>query len=332
MQVYFIRFPHTFCSDLHIANAKATKSSKNSTTTKKPKFPNASSRNIDLEGGPGNRLTTPEPAKRLLKKSVPKPPTIQTGDESDELAIKKTKGPRKVDKGKTRVIESPPETFESAGTDVDLENPRPGSSNMKPPSDQVDISEVEEERERKPLPKKRGRPHKGEVEEEPPSKRGKTQKMDGNEVKGSTKSKSKRQAKKVTKMRKEADPSLDTSDIEEEAHLPSETKTPASDTRKPQRRTLDDPSDEKQDEFPDGEELGLNLNRVRLDSIPPEGVVIRKKNGITEILLPPVMYVQFCCICRPTPNFRTVVNPRGRLRVTGERLGVPENEPFPPMF
>lgn len=311
-----------------------TKSSnRNSTTAEKRKPPKAPSRKIDLEDDTDNRSTTPEPTQRKLKNSSSKLLPTQTDDESDDLAIKKPKAPNKVDKEKARAIESPPETFESAGTDVDLEDPHPGSSNLKTASNRWDASEGAGEQ--KPLPKKRGRPRKGDVEGEPPPKRGKTQKVDDSEAKGSTKSKPKRQAKKVTKgrARKEVYPSPDASDAEKEPHVPSETKTSGSNTRKRQRRTPDDsPSDEKQDESPDSDQSNSNPSRVRLDSIPPEGVVIRKKNGIAEILLPPVMYIQFRCFRRSSPNLHIVVDPRGRLRVTGGRPGVLESELFPPMF
>jgi hypothetical protein len=161
--------------------------------------------------------------------------------------------------------------------------------------------------------------------------------MDERGVKGSTKSKSRRQAKKpsskpkstVTEGRtmKKEDAPPDMNDSEKEEYIPPETKTSGSNTRKRQRRTLDDrSSDEKQDEPPDGDEPNPNPNRVRLDSIPPEGVVIRKKNGIVERLLPPVMYVQFHCLRIPTPNLHITANLRGRLRVIGGGHRVLVNE------
>jgi len=284
----------------------------------------------------------------------------QTGGESDDLAIEKKKVPKKVDKGKVRATESPPETFESTGTD--LEDPHPGLSSMKPDSvegkssrdappnvhgtitipitPRWDVSEEEEEEQKPPL-KKRGRPCKDGVEE-PPPKRGKTQKANDGEVKGSTKSKSKRQKKPssqpkstVTKSRtkKKTDTPPDMSDVEKGEYIPPETEMSGSNTWKRQRRTFDDGfSDEKQDEPPDGDEPNPNPGRVRLDSIPPEGVVIRRKNGIVERLLPPVMYVQFRCLLLPTPNLYIAVNLRGRLRVVGGRPGVLVNELSPLMF
>lgn len=282
------------------------------------------------------------------------------------MAIKKVKAPRKVDNGKARAIESPPKTFESAGTDVDLEDPRRELSSMKPLSTEENslrdaypdvretitapiISRVasdrrnvcEEQEEQKPRPKKRGRPHKDEVGEEPPAKRGKTQKADDSEVNGSAKSKPKRQAKKpspkpkstITKgrTRKKADTPPEMSNTEKEEPTPSETKVSGS--RKRQWQGLDDGSgEEKRDEPPDGDEPTFNLNRVRLDSIPPEGLIIRKKNGIVEKLLPLVMYVQFRCLWLPTSNLHVIANLRERLQGIGERLGVLISEPFPPMF
>ena len=253
--------------------------------------------------------------------------------------------PKKADKGKARTTESPPETFESAGTD--LEDPYPGPSSTTIPrvvSNRGDVfEEQEQEDKRKPPPKKRGRPRKDEAEEERPSKRGKTRKADDEEVKGSTKSKSKRQAKKSSskpkstvtksKTRKRADTLPDMSDVEKEEYIPSETKTSGSNARKRQRRTLDDgSSDEKQDEPPGGDEPNLNPDRLRFDSIPPEGVVIRKKNGIVERLLPPVMYVQLRCLRLPMSNLPIAVNLRGRFRVIGGRLGALVNELSPLMF
>jgi len=219
-------------------------------------------------------------------------------------------------------MQPPPETFESAETDVDPEDSRPGQSNMKPlsveekslrdaPPDVYEtittpiISRVisnrgdVSEEERKPPPKKRGRSRKDKVEEQPPPKRGKTQEADDGEVKGSTKSKPKRQAKKLPpkprsmvakgRTRKNVEPLPDTSDEEKEEFATPETTASGSNTQKRQRRKRD-----KRDER-DGEPSS-NPNRVRLDSIPPEGIIIRKENGIVERLLPPVMCVQFRCL------------------------------------
>ena len=235
---------------------------------------------------------------------------------------------KKVDKGKARVTESPPETFESAGTDVDS---RPGPSNMKPLAAEEkalrdvppevyettktpvisrmvfsgkDASEEEQQQQQKPPPKKRGRPRKDEGEGGPLSKKGKMQKVeDGGEGKGSTGTKPSRQAKRSSRStaikgrtRKKADSPPDTGDEGEEESPPSETKASGLNTRKHQRRKLDDGSeDEKWDES-DGDEPSSNPSHVRLESIPPEGVIIRKKNGIVERLLPPATCVQSRCL------------------------------------
>jgi hypothetical protein len=320
-------FIPTLCSDLHLPKPKATKSPKKSATKKKPTLSKASSPNIDLEDDFDDRPITPEPVQRKLKKSSVKPLPTKTDDESDDLAIKKTKAPKQVNKGRARATESPPETFESAGTDGDLEDPRSRPSNMNPlsveekslrdappgvhktttmpiisqvVSNRGDVSEEEQ----KPPLKKRGRPRKDKGEEEPPPKRGKVQKVDdGAEGKGSTKSKPKRQAKKSSpkpkstatkgRTRKKVDPPPDTGDEGKEEYVPPETTASGSNTRKRQRRTLDDGLDDEKWDEPDDDEPTLYPNRVRLDSIPPEGVVIRKKNGIVERLLPPVMCVRF---------------------------------------
>ena len=294
--------------------------------TKKPKLSKASSRNADTEDGFTDRPTTPEPTQRKSGTSSTKPPPTQTDDESDDLAIKKPRAPKKVDKGKARELESPPETFESAGTDVDMEESRPGPSNIKPLSAEVKslrdappdlygaiatpiisrvVSNVSEEEQKLP-PKKRGRPRKDKAEEEPPPKRGKMQKKDGDEVKGSTKSKPKRQAKTsspkpkstITKgrTRKKVDLPPDVSDVEKEEYVPPDTEASGSNMRKRQRRPLDDGFDDERQNESNDNEPNPNPNRVRLDSIPPEGLVIRKKNGIIERLLPPVMYVPFRCL------------------------------------
>ena len=292
--------------------------------TKKPKLSKASSRNADTEDGFTDRPTTPEPTQRKPKTSSTKPAPTQTDDESDDLAIKKPRAPKKVDKGKARELESPPETFESAGTDVDMEESRPGPSNIKPLSAEVKplrdalpdlygaittpiisrvVSNVSGEQ--KLPPKKRGRPRKDKAEE-PPPKRGKMQKKDDGEVKGSTKSKPERQAKTsslkpkstITKgrTRKKVDLPPEVSDVEKEEYVPPDTEASGSNTRKRQRRPLDDAFDDERQNESDDKEQNSNPNRVRLDSIPPEGLVIRKKNGIVERLLPPVMYVPFRCL------------------------------------
>jgi len=322
--------PTTICSDsLYLANSKATKSSNKSATIKKPKPSKSSSRNTDAEDDSDHRPITPEPVQRKVKKSSAKPPPTLTDNESDNLAIKKPKAPKKVDKGKARATQPPPETFEPAGTDVDPEDSRPGQSNMKPlsaeekslrdaPPDVCEtittpiISRVisnrgdVSEEEQKPPPKKRGRPRKDKVEDAPPPKRGKTQDAGDGEVKDSTKSKPKRQAKPSPpkprstaikgRTKKNVDPPPDTSDEEKGEFSPPETKAPGSNMRKRQRRKLDDGSDDEKRDEPDGDEPSSNPIRVRLDSIPPEGVVIRKQNGIVERLLPPVMCVQFRCL------------------------------------
>ena len=359
MRVFFIHSLRTLCPDLYTANSRTTKSSKKPATTKRLKLSKASLHNVDVGDDSDNRPTTPELAQRKLTKSSPKLSPTQTDGESDDLAIEKKKVPKKVDKGKIRAKESPPETFESAGTDQ--EDPHPGLSSVKPhsakgkslrdtpPNVQETITAPitprgdvsEEEKEQKPPPRKRGRPREDGVEKPPPKKR-KTQKANDGEVKGSAKSKSKRQAKKSSPMpkstviksrTKKADTPPDMSDVEKEEYISPENETSGSNTRKRQRRTLDDESsDEKEDEPPDDDEPNQNPGRVRLDSIPPEGVVIRKKNGIVERLLPPVMYVQFHCLLLPAPNLHIAVNLRGRPRVIGGRPGVLVNGLFPLMF
>ena len=325
-----------------------TKPSKKSAATKKLKLSKASSYNAGVEDDSDNQPAIPEPAQHKLKRPSTKPSPTQH-DESDDLAVKKTAVSKKAGKQKAKVAESPPETFESAGTD--LEDPHPGLSSTNPPSTEgkplqglhetITTPVVPRNRgdvsEEKPPPNKRRRPRKDEVGEEPPPKRGKA---DNGEAKGSTKSKPKQQAKRspskpgptATKSgRKKADTQPDTNDAEKEEHVPPETETSESNTRKRQRRTLDDGSShETRDELSDSDEL--NPNRVRLDSIPPEGVVIRKKNGIVERLLPLVMYVQFRCLRLPTHNLDIVVNPRGRPRVIEGGLGTLVNELSPLMF
>lgn len=320
-------------SEPHLTKPKATKPSKKSlsTTTKKPKLSRASSRNTDREDDSDGRPTIPKPTRRKLKDSSAKPPPTQTDDESDDLAIKKTKVSGRGDKGKARATESPPETFESAGTDVDVEDSRPGPSNMKPlspeekslrdiPPDVYEttttpvISRVafdrgdtsDEEQKQKPPPKKRGRPRKDGGEGEPPPKRGKIQGVsDGDDDNGPPKSEPKKQAKKPTqkpkpmtakgRTRKKADPPPDISD-EGEGGIPTGPEPSGSDTRKRRRRVLNDGSDDEERDEQDGEKSSSNPNRVRLDSIPPEGMIIRQKNGIVERLLPLVMYVHLLCL------------------------------------
>jgi len=320
----------TNSSDPHLAKPKATESSKKSATTKKRKPSRASSRNTDSD----DRPIIPKPVQRKSKKSSAKPPPTQTDDDSDDLAIKKTKGSGKIDKGKARATESPPETFESAGTDADPEDSRPGPSNMKPllaeekalrdiPPEVYEttttpvISRVaftrgdtsDEEQKLKPPPKKRGRPRNDGGEGGPSSKRGKIQgASDGGDNEDPPKSKPKKPAKKpqqkpppaTTKgrTRKKADPPPDTSD-EGEGGILSGSEPSGSATRKRRRRTHSDGSDDEERDEQDGDRSSSNPNRVRLDSIPPEGVVIRKKNGIVERLLPPAMYVQLLCPRRP---------------------------------
>lgn len=327
-----------------------TKSSKKSAATKRLKVSKASSYNTGVEDDSDNRPATPEPVQHKLRRPSTKPSPTQP-DESDDPVIKKTEVSKKTGKEKAKAAEPPPETFESAGTD--LEDPHPGLSSANPPSTEgKPLRDVHEtittpvvlrsrgDVSEKPPPKKRRRPRKDEVGEEPPPKRGKTQKADDGEAKDLTKSKSKQQAKRspsepgptATKSRrKKTDTQPDTNDAEKEEHALPETKTSGSNTRKRQRRTLDDgSSDETRYEPPDSDEL--NPNRVRLDSIPPEGVVIRKKNGIVERLLPLVMYVQFRCLRLPTHNLDIIVNPRGRPRVIEGRLGTLVNELSPLMF
>ena len=279
-----------------LAKSKVTKPSKRSATTKKPKASKTSSRITDREDDTDDRPTIPKPAQRKLKKPSAKPPPTQTDDESDDLAIKGTKAPRKIDKGKARATESPPETFEYAGTDVDLEDSRSGPSNMKPlsaeerslrdvPPDAYETSTIpiisraafdrgdtsDEEQKPKPPPKKRGRPRKDEGEGEPPPKRGKVQgASDVGDDEDSTRPKPKKQAKKP----------------------PSKIKSTVTKGRT-RKKAPDDGSDEKEEDEQDGDGPASNPNRVRLDTIPPGGVVIRRGNGIVERLLPPVMYVQF---------------------------------------
>jgi len=319
------------CSDLHLANSKSTKLPKKSVTTKKLGPSKPSLRSTDAGDNLDNEPIARKPTQRKLTKSSAKLPPTQTDGESDDLAIKKTKSTKKVDKGKARATEPPPETSESPGTDVDLEDSRIGPSNMKPlsteekslrdaPPDVYETIELPiisrvvsnrdafEEKERKPSPKKRGRPGKDDGEEAPLSKRGRVRKVDGGgEDKDSVGSKPRRHAKKsppklqstATKgrTRKKVDPPPDMSDKEKEDNVSPGTKASGSNVRQRQQRELDDGSEgEKQDE-PDGNESDSHPNRVRLDSIPPEGIVIRKKNGIVEKLLPPVMYVQFRCLC-----------------------------------
>lgn len=326
-------------------------------TVKKPKPSKGVSRNTDVKDDFDYQPTTPEPTQKKLKKSSSRPLPTQTDDESDDLAIKKPKASKKVDKGKARATESPPETFESAGTDVDIGegDSRPGPSNAKllPTEERalrVALSDMHEtstsiispvvsnqedaSEELKPRPEKRGLPRKDEVEEGPPSKRGKTQN-------GSAKSKSKLQAETlspkpkstVARGRKEKpDSSTYTSDAERGGYTSLEAETSGSKRRKHRRRTLDDGSgDEKRGDPPDDDGPHSNLNRVRLDSIPPEGVIIRKKNGIVEKLLPPVMYVQFFCLRLPVLDFSAAANLRGKPQATGGRPEALVNELFPPI-
>lgn len=317
--------PHRL--DIHLAKPKATRSSKKSTTTRKPKLPKVSSHGTHTEDDLDDRPITPEPVQRRSKKLSAKPPPTQTDDENDGLAIKGAKAAKTADKGKTRTMEDSPEIFGCAGTDVDLGDSRPGPSKMKllsaeekalrdaPPDvyetvvapiisrvafDGGDISgdDEQEQQQRKPPPKKRGRPRKDKVEGEPLSKRGKRQGVDGGgEVNGPTKSKPKQQAKTSSpkpkstatkeRTRKKANPPSDTADEGKERGILSDTEPSGSNTRKRQRRTSEDGSYDEKADGPDGDEPDPYPNRVRLDSIPPEGVVLRRKNGIVEKLLPP---------------------------------------------
>ena len=295
-----------YYSDPRLAKSKAIKPSK-SATAKKPRISKASSHNTDKEDDSDDRPTIPKPAQRKLKKSSAKLPPAQTDDESDDLAIKGTKVPKRVDKGKARTTESPPETFESAGTDVDLDDSRPGPSNMKPlsaeeeslrdvPPDVHEATTVpiisraafnlrdasDGEQQQKPPQKKRGRPRKDEGEGEPPSKK-QARKPPPKPKPTATKGRA----------RKKVDPH--TSDEEGEGNVFTGTKESGPSARKRQRRTPDGSDDEERDKQ-DGDRSGSNPNRVRLDSIPPEGVIIRQGNGIVEMLLPPVMYVRFWCL------------------------------------
>ena len=338
--------------DLYTPDAQAARSSRKSVAVKKPRPSKGLSRNTDMEDNLDHQPITPEPAQKRLKKSSLKPPPTQTDDESDDLAIKKPKTSKKVDKGKARATESLPETFESAGTDVDIEDSRPGPSNAKllstkkralyvalsdmdePPMAVITPNREDASEELRPRPKKRGLPRKDEVEEGPPPKRGKMRK-------GPAKSKSKRQARAsspkpkstVAMGRKEKPgPSIYTSDAGKEGYTSQEDKASGSNRRKDQWRTLDDRSgDEKRGDPPGDDRPNLNLNRVRLDSIPPGGVIIRKENGIVEKLLPPVMYVRFRCLRFPTPDFSTAANLRGKPQVTEGRPGAPINELFLPI-
>lgn len=262
-----------------------------------------------------------------------KPPPIQTDEESDDLAIKTMKTPWKGDKGKARTMASPRDTFESAGTDSDLADPRPGPSHAKLPSakekavgdthsdarevtatpiiprmasDRREASEEEEEeQQQQPPQKKRSYPHNVEGEEEPSLKRGRTRESDGGgQGERSARTKPKRQSKKPPpkptgtkgRTRKKVEPLPETSDGERDEAVSSGPEAPRSDTRKRQRRKLGDmPTDEKPSE-PSPDEASSNPSHVRLDSIPPEGIVIRKKNGIVERLLPPMPYVPFRCL------------------------------------
>jgi hypothetical protein len=309
-------------SDLHAAKSKPTKPPKKSATTNKSKRSKPSSRSADAATDLDNQPIASEPSRIRPKRPYTKPP--QSDDESDDLAIKKKKVPGKAGKGKAKAIDPPSETFESAGTDVDLEGSRPGPSRAIPPpakdlllrdaspdvceatttpmispvaSDRGDVTK--EELQQKPQRKKRGRPRNDEGGEEPPPKRGKIDGGGGH--KEPAKKRSKRQPKSPSKprstatkgrTRKRLDPPPDMSDVERDGSVSPETRTSGSNIRKGQQRKFDGSDDEKQGAL-DRDEASSNQNRVRLDSIPPEGIVIRKKNGIVERLLPPVMYVLF---------------------------------------
>lgn len=283
--------------------------------------------NTDAERDFDNQLPTPQRSKDKSKRSTtkPQPPPTPTSDESDDLAIKSKKAPWKVEKGKVRSMDSPPEIFESAGTDIDLEDSRPGPSNVKLPLAEEkalddaplnvrgrstmpiisrvasDPCDVLEEQQQKPPSKKRPYLLNDEEGEEPSPKRGRVRKSNnGDQGKHPAKTKPKRQSKKPpptpigTKGRviERVDPPPETSDVERDETCSSEIRAPGSNPRRHQRK-LDD--DEKRSE-PGSCEASSNPNRVRLDSIPPEGIIIRKKYGIVERLLPPVMCVPFLCL------------------------------------
>ena len=311
------------CSDIYPAKPNTTKSSRKSAATKKSKPSKPPSRNVEVETDLDNQSTTSEPSKAKAKKSSAKLMSTQTDDESDDLAIKKTKVPRKVDKGEAWVVDSSLGTFESAGIDVDLYDSPTGPSNVKLPppgkkvsrDDSLDARKTvatqvtppavsgEEERQRTFPLGKRGRSRNDEGEE-PPRKRGKKRKSDGGEGDNPAKVKPRRRAKGSPsdqrsttaegKSRKKTNPLPDTSDVEGEELVQWETGSPArSNNRKRHQRKLNGGFDDEKRDGPDRDDVSLNPNRVRLDSIPPEGIVIRKKNGIVEKLLPPAMYVLF---------------------------------------
>lgn len=170
------------------------------------------------------------------------------------------------------------------------------------PSDPSDVSE--EEWQQKSPPKKRGHPRNNEEGEEPLPKRGRMRKLAGSDQGShSPRTKPKRQSKVSSlkprptgikgRTRKKVDPLPEASEAETDENFFSEIDAPGSNARQHQRRKLDDVfEDEKRGEpVPHG--ASSNPDRVRLDSIPPEGIVIRKKNGIVERLLPPATCAPF---------------------------------------
>ena len=266
-----------------------------------------SSHKTDAEPDFHNLPPISERSKASPKKSSPKPPPTQTDREGDDLVTKITKTPWKFDKGKARATNSPPENFESAGTDFGLEDHRPGPSTvnilsveeralsdacetattsiiLRSASDRSDVSE--EERQQRPPPKKRSHPRNDKEGEEPLPKRGRVRKSNGSgQGKHLPGTKLKRQLKKLSPKprstgtngmsRKRVDPLPETSDVERDDVV----------FRKPDQVSNDE---KRSGSCPD--RTCSNPNHLRLDSIPPEGIVIRKKNGIVERLLPPVTY------------------------------------------
>lgn len=182
-----------------------------------------------------------------------------------------------------------------------------------------DVSD--EESQQKPPPQKRGHPRSDEKEEEPLPKRGRMRKSNG---KHSARTEPKRQSKKSSskarptgakgRTRKKVDPPPETSELEREILVSPQTKAPKSNARRHQQRTLDHVSDDEKQSESGHEEASINPSRVRLDSIPPEGIVIRKKNGIVERLLPPATYVSFHYL-QADINLTSILlaNPRGKL-------------------
>ena len=211
-------------------------------------------------------------------------------------------------------MESLPETFESTGTDVYPEDSRLGPHNVKllggkvpggasntPPMTFPRRNASEEEQQQKTPLRKRGHPHNDEEGEEPSQKRGRTRKPNGsNHGKHSAGVKPKRQSKKLppkprsTGIRGGARKKVDASPQTRDETVSSGTEPPGSNAWKHRQRKLDRVSDDEKWSEPSLYRANSDPNRVRLDNIPPEGIVIRKKNGIVERLLPPVTYVPIC--------------------------------------